>query len=234
METVGDLLHHYPRRYLRKESMEAIDELGEGDWLTMFGRIVASTPKEYQDRRTNRPAYRLEVRVEDVDRRRLSLTFFDRKKHTAEWRARVMRTGIYGIFSGKLGRFQDSWQLTNPQYKLFGEEEQAADALESVPDLIPLYPASMKVQTWDIEEAIRVTLQVVDEYPDPLPESVRAAEDLLDVRSAYSLIHRPDTWAQKVRAEQRLKYDEAFVAQTVLARSRRAARRAGDAAQAGA
>ena len=222
METIGDLLNHYPRRYLRKESMEAIDELGEGDWLTMFGRIVSSNPKTYQDRRTHRTAYRLEVRVEDVDRRRLSLTFFDRQKHTAEWRAAAMRVGVYGMFSGKLGRFQDNWQLTNPQHRLFGEEDAGRDALESVPELIPLYPASSSVQTWDIEEAIRVTLEVLDDYPETLPEPVRKAEDLLDARSAYSLIHRPDTWAQKVKAEQRLKYDEAFVAQTVLARSRRA------------
>ena len=51
---------------------------------------------------------------------------------------------------------------------------------------------------------------------------MREAEDLIEADQALRWIHRPDTWAQKVSAEKRLKYDEAFVTQTVLARRRAA------------
>ncbi|MDQ6686643.1 MAG: ATP-dependent DNA helicase RecG [Actinomycetota bacterium] len=217
--TVGGLLTHYPRRYVDKGSLRELDLLAEGAHVTCFGRVVSAKSKNYQDRRTRRTAYRLEA-VVDTGETRLSMTFFDRQNHTAQWRERTVAVGRYGLFSGKLGTFRDDWQLTNPQTKMFGDQDDAADAFASVPNLIPIYPATSTVQSWELEDTIRVALDVVDQVPDVLPVSVREAADLLDIGTAYQLIHRPDTWAQKVKSEQRLKYDEAFVSQTVLARSR--------------
>ncbi|MCW2779610.1 MAG: ATP-dependent helicase RecG [Marmoricola sp.] len=220
LRTVGDLMTHYPRRYIDKATVAELDELREGDFLTCFGKVVHSQLKTWQDKRTRRTAYRLEVVVE-TDGTHLAMTFFDKQQHTAEWRAGVLGVGRHGMFSGKLGRFRDDWQLTNPQTRLYGEEMSAADAFAAVPNLIPLYPASGTIQTWDIEDTIRVALDLVD-IPDVLPGDVREKHDLMDVRTAFRWIHRPDAWAQKVKAEQRLKFDEAFVAQTVLARRRKA------------
>ena len=219
--TVGELLTHYPRRYVEKGSLSRLDHLREGDFLTCFGKVVSSTPREYRDRRTGRQAYRLEVMV-DTGETTLALTFFDRQRHTAQWRSGQLRPGIYGLFSGKLGRFRNDWQLTNPQTRIYEAEDVAADAFEAVPNLIPIYPATSSVQSWEIEDTVRIALDVVDTIPDVLPEDVRRAEDLVDVRTATHDIHRPGSWGQKTNAEKRLKYDEAFVVQTVLARSRAA------------
>ena len=58
----------------------------------MVGEVVSSVQKPYQDRRTHRTAYRLEVRVRAEDGS-LTLTYFDRQKHTADWRAKQMAAG---------------------------------------------------------------------------------------------------------------------------------------------
>jgi ATP-dependent DNA helicase RecG len=219
VQTVGDLLGIFPRRYVRKGSLSELEDLREGDMLSLVGEVVSSQQKTYQDRRTHRTAYRQEVRVR-AEGGSLSLTYFDRQKHTAEWRAHELAVGRVGLFSGKLKWFNNNWQLTNPDSRMYGAA--AEDAYASMPDLIPIYSSAAAVNTWQLEETIATALDLVGEFPDVLPPSVREAEDLIDIAQAMRWIHRPNSFAQKVAAEKRLTYDEAFVTQTVLARRRAA------------
>jgi ATP-dependent DNA helicase RecG len=222
--TVGDLLQHYPRRYVEKGRLSG-GAVTEGEHVTVIGRVLASKQVQYADRRRGGFAYRLEVIVETEDTR-LMLTFFDKRKGTAEWRRRAIVEGSTGLFSGKVGRFRDTWQLTNPQTRVFTTDsvesghEQAMAAWDSVPDLIPLYPATATVQTWALQDAIALALDLVEEVPDALPEPVRSEHDLVGARAALEGIHRPGSWAEKAAAEQRLRFDEAFVTQVVLAQRR--------------
>ncbi len=219
VETVGDLLGIFPRRYVRKGSLSELEELNEGDILSLVGEVVSSVQKTYQDRRTHRTAYRLEVRVRAEDGS-LLLTYFDKHKSTADWRAtKELPQGSVGVFSGRLKWFNNQWQLTNPASRMYGGD---GDDVAEMPDLIPLYASVAGVNTWQFEDTIRLALDLVEDIPEVLPGSVREAEELIEADQAFRWIHRPDTWAQKVSAEKRLKYDEAFVAQTVLARRRAA------------
>ncbi len=219
VETVGELLGIYPRRYVRKGSLSELEELREGDLLSLVGEVVSSVQKPYQDRRTHRTAYRLEVRVRAEDGS-LLLTYFDKHQGTADWRAtKELPRGAVGVFSGRLKWFNNQWQLTNPASRMYGGQ---GDDLAEMPDLIPLYASVAGVSTWQFEDTIRLALDLVHDVPELLPESVREAEDLIAAAPALRWIHRPDTWAQKVSAEKRLKYDEAFVTQTVLAQRRAA------------
>ncbi len=217
VETVGDLLGIFPRRYVRKGSLSELEELNEGDILSLVGEVVSSVQKPYQDKRTRRTAYRLEVRVRAEDGT-LLLNYFDKNQGTADWRAnKELPRGSVGVFSGRLRWFNNQWQLTNPASRMYGG---AGDGLAEMPDLIPLYASVAGVNTWQFEDTIRLALDLVEDVPEVLPSAVRETEDLIGADQAIRWIHRPDTWAQKVSAEKRLKYDEAFVAQTVLARRR--------------
>jgi ATP-dependent DNA helicase RecG len=222
--TVGDLLGHYPRRYVDKGSVSDLGHLTLDEHITFVARVARSDLRSYPDRRRGGLAYRLEV-VVATEHDRLALTFFDKKKHLAEWRARTIVEGTTGLFSGKVGRFRNDWQLTNPQTKIFGagHEDEADVALaefESLPDLLTIYPATSTVQSWQLEEAIKLALEMLVEVPDVLPEAVRREHGLLAARQALEWIHRPDSWEQKGAAEKRLRFDEAFVTQTALAQRR--------------
>ena len=218
--TVGDLLQHFPRRYIRRGDIDDPGSLCEGDHLTIFGTIVSSTQRTWRDRRTGRTAWRQEVLV-DTGQAGMALTFFDRQARTAEWRNKQLHTGAVGLFSGQLSRWRDQWQLTNPNTKLYPSGSTLEEA-EGTSELIPVYPASAQVQSWDLQETIRLALVVLDRFPDVLPEEVRLAEDLVDAGTAYRWIHQPEGWPQVVAARKRLKYDEAFVTQALLARRRAA------------
>src|SRR5680860_1083572 len=205
--TVGELLRHYPRRYVEKGALSGPGGFVLDEHITIIARVISSEQFPYVDKRRGGMAFRLEVVVE-TRADQLTLTFFDKKKHTALWRARNIRVGTHGLFSGKVGRFRNRWQLTHPETKIFSNAkmesglDQAYAEWDSLPDLL--------------------TLDLVDGVPDPLPAAVRLSHGLVSARQALEWIHRPGSWQDKGAAEKRLRFEEAFVTQTVLAQRRAA------------
>ena len=61
LRTVGDLVHHLPRRYLRTAELTLVEDVEEGQVLVVVGRVVATRVIPYEDRRTGKPAYRVEA-----------------------------------------------------------------------------------------------------------------------------------------------------------------------------
>ncbi|HSE10766.1 MAG TPA: ATP-dependent DNA helicase RecG [Nocardioidaceae bacterium] len=222
--TVGDLLRHYPRRYVDKGKLSDLGRLVVDEHVTVIAQVLSAEQRTYSDRRTGRQAYRLEV-VVATDDHELMLTFFDKKKHIADWRRSNIEPGAHGVFSGKVGRFRNRWQLTNPQTQLFGDEQddgldRARDSWERQPSLLTLYPATATVQSWQLQRVIGLALDLVEDIPEPLPPSVRLAHGLLSSAQALQWIHRPDSRVEQEAAERTLRFEEAFVTQTVLARRR--------------
>jgi ATP-dependent DNA helicase RecG len=225
IETVGDLLHHFPRRYLETGSLSELEELQEGQLLTVVGQISGSHIATYRDRRTNRTAYRVDVVVR-TDGPSLRMSFFAKSPGIAQWHARRLPAGRRGVFMGQASTFRGEWQLTHPQMTLFGTEDEDADtraefSLDAIGDLYPIYPLTKGVESWDLQRVIAFARTVVDELPELLPEEVRAAHKVLDVERAIQWVHAPDDWSQVTRARHRFRFEEALVTQLVLGRRRR-------------
>jgi ATP-dependent DNA helicase RecG len=234
LRTVGDLLHHFPRRYVKTGELTRIDELNEGDLVTVVGEIVRSDVHSYRDRRSGRPAFRLDTVVR-TDGPPLRMSFFAKAKHMADWHAGRLPVGRRGIFLGKVGSFRGEWQLTNPQLVLFGdaEEDAAHLSLDTIGEFYPIYPLTKGIDSWDLQRAVAFALTVVDDIPDLLPPAVREQYDLLDVRTALERIHNPHDYGQISSAQRRFRFEEALVTQLVLARRRRELRALGAQARTG-
>ncbi len=227
LRTVGDLLRHFPRRYLETGSLTKVDDLRVGQMLCVVGEIVAAETKSYRDRRTGRQAYRVEA-VLRTDGPRLQMTFFAPHKGMAGWQERRLAVGNRGVFLGKADRFRDQWQLVNPAMTIFGFAEEVDGALpDEIGELYPIYPLTKGVDTWDVHRAVRFALSVLDELPELLPDSVREQYDVLDIARAYEWIHTPEDRRQVARAQHRFRFEEALVTQLVLARRRRSIRELG-------
>ncbi|MCW2774695.1 MAG: recG [Nocardioides sp.] len=234
LRTVDDLLHHFPRRYVKTGELTQVADLDDGQVLTVVGEVVKSDVHTYKDRRTGKPAYRLDA-VLRTDGPSLRMSFFAKNQHMATWNAGRLRVGRRGIFLGKVGRFRDDWQLTNPQMVLFGtaEEDAAQLSLDTMGDFYPIYPLTKGVDSWDIQRAVAFALTVIDDIPDVLPVPVRTEYKLLDVRRALEWIHAPHDYSEISRAQRRFRFEEALVTQLVLARRRRAVRELGAQARTG-
>jgi ATP-dependent DNA helicase RecG len=228
VRTVGDLLRHFPRRYLETGTLTAVQELKKGQLLTVVGEIQKSKVNEYKDRRTSRLAFRVDAVVR-TDGPSLRLSFFAKNRRMAEWHLKRVPEGRRGIFLGQADVFNDSWQLSHPQLVLFGDEgeDRAALSLDSIGAFYPLYPLTKGVDSWDLQRAITFARTIVDDLPEVIPAHVRKPHGVLDVHTALDWIHAPDSWSQITKAQQRYRFEEALVTQVVLARRRRAVRAMG-------
>ena len=88
---------------------------------------------------------------------------------------------------------------------------------------MPVYSTTGKLNSLRLRKLVHTALDTVDRIREPVPDDVRVARGLVDRAVALELVHRPAVDDQPARGLDRLKYDEAFVLQTILAQRRKAA-----------
>ncbi|MBV9093942.1 MAG: DEAD/DEAH box helicase, partial [Streptosporangiaceae bacterium] len=221
MRTVGDLLRHYPRRYYSRGELTDLSSLREGDHVTVLARVDHVSTRPMPPSRS-----RAEVIVTD-DRAKLMLTFFA-KSSRGLYRIRQLVPGMVGMFAGTVSSFRGRLQLIHPEYEMLPGAPPNADltpelAAEFASELIPVYPASAKMSSWQIAKSVRTVLDTLDVAEDPLPAGLRERHRLYGQAAALRAIHRPLDAADRDQARLRLKWDEAFILQAALAQRRLAA-----------
>ncbi|MEV0593957.1 ATP-dependent DNA helicase RecG [Nonomuraea cavernae] len=218
LETVGDLLRHYPRRYAERGELTSLDSLEVDEHVTVVGEVTRLMRKPMR----NRGGTWLEVEVVDGTGKKIYLSFFGKGSHVAESR---LKPGRRGMFAGKVGLFgshtNPRWQLSHPEFELFEETEASAAEFSAAP--VPIYPAGKDLTPWVIRRAVGLVLDTLGPLNDSLPAELRARHGLQDLAEALEAIHRPKDFAEVRRARERLKFDEAFVLQAVLLQRRQAA-----------
>ncbi len=231
IETVGDLLRHYPRRYAERGELTDLASLELNEHVTVMARVESTSLRSVKPK-NGRPNWLLEVVVTD-GRGRLRLTFFGQR---LKWREDQLYVGRQGLFAGKVTVFNGKRQLAHPEYVLIGDGDDVtaddvtaegdgdaeAAALAFARALIPVYPATQGLNTWQIAKCVGTVLDILGEVPDPLPSELRARLELVDLAEAWRLIHRPESRADIAAARARLVFEEAFVLQVELARRRAA------------
>jgi ATP-dependent DNA helicase RecG len=214
LHTIEDLLRHYPRRYVERGELTDLRDLRTGEHVTVMAQIVEAHTRPMKSRRGS------VSRVVVTDGRgRLAMTFFNLKPPVAQQFAK----GRVGLFSGELETYHGELQFAHPAYYLMPwtpSEKATAKAEAFTRPFVPVYPTTRRFPSWRIDEAVRIVLDSLDNVPDPLPPAVREQQQLVDLRTALSWIHRPNDRTEIERAKERLRFEEAFVLQTELARRR--------------
>ncbi|MEU6772002.1 ATP-dependent DNA helicase RecG [Streptomyces sp. NPDC046759] len=218
LHTVGDLLHHYPRRYEERGQLTHLADLPMDEHVTVVAQVADARLHTFASARAPRgKGQRLEVTITDGSGR-LQLVFFGNGVHKPH---KELLPGTRAMFAGKVSLFNRRLQLAHPAYELLrGDSEETVESWAGA--LIPLYPATAKLESWKIGKAVQTVLPTAREALDPLPPSLREGRGLLPLPEALLKIHRPHSKADIADARARLKWDEAFVLQVALARRRHA------------
>ncbi|MEV7340142.1 helicase-related protein [Streptomyces sp. NPDC093544] len=219
LHTVGDLLHHYPRRYEERGQLTHLADLPMDEHVTVVAQVADARLHTFSSSKAPRgKGQRLEVTITDGSGR-LQLVFFGHGVHKPH---KDLLPGTRAMFSGKVSVFNHRLQLAHPAYELLsGDDDEATETVGSwAGALIPLYPATAKLESWKIAKSVQTVLPHAQEAVDPLPDSLRDGRGLLALPEALLKIHRPHTRADVDDARARLKWDEAFVLQVALARRR--------------
>lgn len=223
IETVDDLLRHYPRRYIDPGELTDLDSLEVGEHVTVLAEVVSATNRRMQQRKGTVT----EVVVSD-GRGRISLVFFNQP-----WRVeREFRVGRRGLFAGTVSAYGGTRQLAHPRHVMIpdtglhavdqsGDIDRDREAEAAFSDLlIPIYPATAGLPSWRIQQAIRLALESLDDVDDPIPAALRMEKGFLGLADALRGIHRPPDPDAVDAARRRLRFEEAFDLQVVLAQRR--------------
>ncbi|WP_066937126.1 helicase-related protein [Streptomyces sp. NBRC 110611] len=212
LHTVGDLLHHYPRRYAERGELTRLADLPLDEHVTVVAQVADSRVLTFNAGR----GQRLEVTLTDGSGR-LQLVFFGKGIHKPQ---KELLPGRRAMFAGKVSVFNRKLQLAHPEYQLLDgtADSEAVDAFAH--QLMPIYPACQQMASWKIAKAVDAVLPSAPDAVDPLPPALREDRALLPLTEALRTIHRPASKADIAAARARLKWDEAFVMQAALARRR--------------
>ncbi|MCU0263156.1 MAG: DEAD/DEAH box helicase family protein, partial [Candidatus Nanopelagicales bacterium] len=214
--TLEDLLGHYPRRYVERGELTDLASLTVGEQVTVLARVASAKSRPLPPRPGQKRRSITEAVVTDGTGE-LTLTFFNQ-----DWIVNAFRPGRLGLFAGTVGLFNGRRQLLHPEHEFVDEEAADEAAADYAGRLIPVYPATQKVNSWTIARNVRLALPEAATWPDPLDDDLRARVGVLDLPTALQWVHRPIDRPQVRRAIERLRWDEAFGVQVVLAQRRAA------------
>ncbi|NDG09415.1 MAG: DNA helicase RecG [Actinobacteria bacterium] len=207
LESLEDLLRHYPRRYVMRGELTDIEALIEGEEVTIMARIEKVTVKRIPGRKGGI----LEVIVSD-GRAKLILTFFNQA-----WRTKDLREGREGLFAGKVGVFKGKRQLSHPDYLLIPEGDNKEEAVSDFAGkYLPVYPATKKLPSWKVAQCIRLGIDSMGEVAETLPDQYRSALGFPTMVEAIKQVHLPNSLAEADLARERLTFDEALTMQLFL------------------
>ncbi|MFV5995366.1 ATP-dependent DNA helicase RecG [Streptomyces sp. NPDC056231] len=215
LHTVGDLLHHYPRRYEERGQLTALTDLPLDEHVTVVAQVADARIMVFNNGRGKR----LEVTLTDGSGR-LQLVFFGHGVHKPH---KELLPGRTAMFAGKVSVFNRKMQLAHPTYQLLdtADADEATEAVDAFAGrLLPIYPACKQLDSWRIAKAVDTVLPSARDAVDPLPLPLREGRGFTPLPEALLKIHRPQTKADIADARDRLKWDEAFVMQVALARRR--------------
>ncbi len=205
IETLHDLLLHYPLRYIDRTRQVAINELVPGDEAMVLGEVVG-----VDSRRTRNGKSLVTVSLSDGSGK-LSLSFFNQP-----WRAKQMYEGMQAVVFGKVDLYRGSRQMSSPIVDLVGDKTGR---------IVPVYPQSAKagLHTWDVAEWVAQVLRrsSVRGFAEAVPQSVLDRWNLVGRDAALRMIHQPQSMGDVDLARRRLVFDELLRIQCKLVRKKR-------------
>ena len=193
--TVRDLLTWFPRRYEDRRTIKAIADVSDGESVCI--RAYPEAPPVVTHIRDGLDLIKLNA-LDDSGV--LNVTFFNQL-----WLRNELRPGEAYIFYGKAELNLFGCSMSNPV-------TERADRQEATGCILPVYPSSAGVSQWILRRCIRDALKAyADAIPETLPDELRAARRLCDIKSAYENIHFPKDEEALQAARRRLAFEELFL-----------------------
>ncbi len=203
LETLDDLIHFYPFRYIDRSSIHRIaDVRSDLAFVQIKAKVVSLTEV---------PHKRLSVIVED-DSGRMEMVFFKGIKWTKD---RLVPGGTF-IFFGKPQEFNGRYNIVHPEIDVPQEGSMTQSALTGV------YPSTEKLKTGGITGKVMCRLEssalnlCLPEIRETLPDYILKDLGLCPLQYALKNIHFPSDSYALQKATRRLKFEELLFLQLSL------------------
>lgn len=206
IETVEDLLYHFPHRYLDLGRIRKISQLREGEEATVVG--VVRQIKRFRSRKGIRV---LNIGIYDGTGYLYGVWF------NQDFIADRLGEGTTAAFSGKVFFRYSRLQMENPLFEVIDEKTDLGRDTVHTSRIVPLHPATQKLSSARLRRIIKDLVDSCADLPDPLPAHLRTKRDFPPRALSFREIHFPSSEVSCKRARKRFLFEELFLMQLGLA-----------------
>jgi ATP-dependent DNA helicase RecG len=204
LETIGDLLWYFPRRYMDYSLLKPINRLWYGETVTVLASV-----RECSTRRTKRGTV-TEVTVADGSGS-LLVTFFNQP-----WIESRLRKGQLLSLSGKIGQYLGRLTMTMPEWEFLDRQQIRTGGI------VPIYSLTAGVNQNFLRRHIHnAVLRLAPRIPDPLPPAILDEGKWMPLGLALQQIHFPSSWDNLKGAKDRIGFEELLYLQLGILQQRR-------------
>ncbi len=206
LQTLGDMLYYFPRRYDDYSQLKPIKDLFYGEQVTVIGTIQSVNARPIRSGKVSI----VEVIIDDGTGA-LRLSYFNQP-----WLANRFKKGDAISVSGKIDQYLGRLVMNSPDWEPIEAENLSTNRI------VPVYSLTERItQKWLRNQMRQVIQYWAPAVADALPESVRNSARLMPLGEALLQVHFPDSQDQLKAARKRLAFDEIFYLQTGVLRQRR-------------
>ena len=194
IETVGELLEHYPRNYDEIKPVCPIEALEEGDIAAVEGVLMARPQIMKRGSKSI-----LTITLRDTTGS-LLITWFN-----MPFLRNQLKMGTRYLFRGKVEKRNGRLQMVQPKrytrqefYKIVGKMQ-------------PIYPLTAGITNHAMAKLMQEAITEVEDFKEFLPADLRKRQQLIEYKKAMRQIHFPANYKELKEARKRLAFDELFL-----------------------
>ncbi|MFC1711988.1 ATP-dependent DNA helicase RecG [Patescibacteria group bacterium] len=198
IETVEDLLNHYPFRYDDYSLISNISQVRLNEIITIKGK-VSSFKNVYTKR-----GKKIQEAVISDSSGEIDVIWFNQP-----FLANILKRGVNISLAGKVGFFSFKKALIAPEYEILRDKKSIHTGR-----LVPVYPETYGVSSKWLRSRIAPLLEKFEaKIPDYLPINIKKENNLINLSLAIKQIHFPEDRKEYMEAKKRLSFDELFIIQ---------------------
>lgn len=207
LNTLEDLLYYFPRRYDDYSQLKPINRLKYNEEVTVLGTIQSIATRAVRGGQSS-----LVEAVLSDGTSFLRLTWFNQP-----WLTQRLHEGTQIVVSGKIDMYLGRLVMNGPDWELLEQEHLHTNRI------VPVYALAARItQRWLRKIMYQTITFWATRIPDYLPAKIREATGLLDLPTAITQAHFPDSQERLKAARERLAFDEIFFLQLGVLRQKRA------------
>ncbi len=206
MQTLGDMLYNFPRRYEDYTLLKPIQSLMYNDVVTVLGTIQSIHNRPIRGGKQNI----IEVIISDGTGS-LRISFFNQP-----WLMNRFKQGEAISVSGKIDQYLGRIVMNSPDWESVEMENLHTNRI------VPIYSLTERItQKWLRNQMKQVVTYWAPAVVDALPDTIRRDARLVSLGEALTQVHFPDSQDRLKLARERLAFDEIFYLQMGVLRQKR-------------
>jgi len=219
IETIRDLLFHFPHRYEDFSKIIPIADAKLNETVCIKGEVL-----EIKNRKTPIKKMILTEAILQDKTGAIKIIWFNQP-----YLIRVLKEGDEVCLAGKVLLGESGAYLANPAYEKLPKYQnlEISESLLHTGRIVPVYPETEGLSSRWLRYILRpILIKFKDKIPEILPEKIIKKEDLLSIKKAIWQIHFPNSKKLAKKAQERFSFEELFLIELLVLKEKIKTKRA--------